>query len=262
MSGSSEGWPLVGAGGSRTGGRSRAIQPRRAGNSERHRAPGICRAGPAPRDLEDPQTGAGGPCRSWGSLGNRYERRRAAHALPIFADLVANRGRLFGMPQHYALGGEEFLLRISGSARGQAPGAVRGVCLHAALRRHRDDVKLPAYERRQRLEAWLDAFHRAEVGTPDRRSRAAGSDRYAAALQDSGRTARPVGLWHRHGHPGKCRKSLASETDFKFSTAPSAICASIAIGWPPWWAWSASGFLVIAILRPKRWRRIWAWRFS
>ena len=29
-----------------------------------------------------------------------------------------------------------------------------------------DDIKLPAYERRQRLEAWLDAFHRAESGHP------------------------------------------------------------------------------------------------
>jgi phytoene synthase len=29
-----------------------------------------------------------------------------------------------------------------------------------------DDFKLPVYERRQRLEAWLDAFHRAESGHP------------------------------------------------------------------------------------------------
>ncbi len=29
-----------------------------------------------------------------------------------------------------------------------------------------DDFKLPAYERRQRLDAWLDAFHRAESGHP------------------------------------------------------------------------------------------------
>jgi 15-cis-phytoene synthase len=29
-----------------------------------------------------------------------------------------------------------------------------------------DDVKLPAADRRQRLEAWLDAFHRAESGHP------------------------------------------------------------------------------------------------
>ena len=29
-----------------------------------------------------------------------------------------------------------------------------------------DDFKQPAYERRQRLEAWLDAFHRAESGHP------------------------------------------------------------------------------------------------
>ena len=29
-----------------------------------------------------------------------------------------------------------------------------------------DDFQLPPYERRQRLEAWLDAFHRAEAGNP------------------------------------------------------------------------------------------------
>jgi 15-cis-phytoene synthase len=29
-----------------------------------------------------------------------------------------------------------------------------------------DDFKVPAYERRQRLEAWLDGFHRAESGHP------------------------------------------------------------------------------------------------
>ena len=29
-----------------------------------------------------------------------------------------------------------------------------------------DDFKIPSYERRQRLEAWLDAFHRAESGHP------------------------------------------------------------------------------------------------
>lgn len=29
-----------------------------------------------------------------------------------------------------------------------------------------DDTKLPSYERRQRLEAWLEAFHRAESGHP------------------------------------------------------------------------------------------------
>ncbi len=29
-----------------------------------------------------------------------------------------------------------------------------------------DDLTLPAYERRQRLDAWLDAFHRSEAGHP------------------------------------------------------------------------------------------------
>ena len=66
-----------------------------------------------------------------------------------------------------------------------------------------DDVKLPAYERRQRLEAWLDAFHRAESGHPT-------DDPVLLALTDTqrrfkspGRAARSVGLWHRHGYPGR-----------------------------------------------------------
>ncbi len=29
-----------------------------------------------------------------------------------------------------------------------------------------DDINLPAYERRQRLEAWMEAFHRSEAGHP------------------------------------------------------------------------------------------------
>ena len=53
-----------GTGGSRTRHRHRTVQPRRTGNSERHRTPGICRVGPAPGHLQDPQTGAGGSSRA------------------------------------------------------------------------------------------------------------------------------------------------------------------------------------------------------
>ena len=73
----------------------------------------------------------------WSERGVGYERRRAAHALAIFADLVATRGGLFRMPQHHPRRGQEFLLRLPGPAPGQAPGVVRGVRLHAPLRRHR-----------------------------------------------------------------------------------------------------------------------------
>src|SRR6266478_2732623 len=67
----------------------------------------------------------------WGSC---YERRGAADAISVFPELLANCRGLFGVPQYYALGGKEFLLRLSGSAHGQTPGSVRGVRLHAALR--------------------------------------------------------------------------------------------------------------------------------
>ena len=56
-----------------------------------------------------------------------------------------------------------------------------------------------------------------------------------------GRTARPVGLWHRHGYPGRCRSRFdLRQTNPGASTAPSAICVSIAIAWPRWSAWFAS----------------------
>src|ERR1700730_2935948 len=69
------------------------------------------------------------PC--WGSS---YEHGRAADAFPVFAEPLANRGGLLGMPQHYAVGSKEFLLRLSGSAPGQAAGALRRVRLYAEVR--------------------------------------------------------------------------------------------------------------------------------
>ncbi len=51
-----------------------------------------------------------------------------------------------------------------------------------------DDFNLPAFERRQRLEAWLDAFHRAESGHPT-------DDPVLLALTDTQRRYKiPVGL--------------------------------------------------------------------
>ena len=98
--------------------------------------------------------------------GWEYERRRATHALSIFADGVANRGRVFGMPQHYALGGQEFLLRLSGLAYGQAPGVVRGICLHAALRRHRRRHQASGLGKTATARCLAGCFSSREAGHP------------------------------------------------------------------------------------------------
>ena len=52
---------------------------------------------------------------------------------PFCAHRIAAGGGLLGVPQHHAFGSQEFLLRLSGAAAAQASGAVRGLCLHAAL---------------------------------------------------------------------------------------------------------------------------------
>ena len=85
---------------------------------------------------------------------------------PFSPTLVANRGRLFRCRSITRTAAKNFYYAFLVLPRRQAPGAVRGVCLHAALRRHCRRHQAPAYERRQRLEAWLDAFHRAEAGHP------------------------------------------------------------------------------------------------
>ena len=50
------------------------------------------------------------------------------------------------------------------------PPSARLLCAVYAFMRRCDDIsddgKLPAYERRQKLEAWLDAFHHAQSGHP------------------------------------------------------------------------------------------------
>src|SRR5882757_4269226 len=50
------------------------------------------------------------------------------------------------------------------------PAKRQALCAVYAFMRRCDDIsddgKLPAYERRQKLEAWLDAFHNAQAGRP------------------------------------------------------------------------------------------------
>ena len=108
-----------------------------------------------------------------------------------------------------------------------------------------DDFNQPSYERRQRLEAWLDAFHRAESGHPT-------DDPVLLALTDTQRRFKvPVELLDQLAYgtgmdiQDRRQPSAAGQPSPRCFTAPSAICVFIAIGWPRWSVWSAFGYLVM-----------------
>ena len=122
-----------------------------------------------------------------------------------------------------------------------------------------DDVKMPAYERRQKLEAWIDAFHHSQSGHPT-------DDPVLLALTDTQRRYKiPVELLDQlaygtgmdipedAGGAGKAARSLSKH---------SAICGSIAIALPRSWDWSASASSAIAMRRRNRWRKISDWPFN
>ncbi len=89
-----------------------------------------------------------------------------------------------------------------------------------------DDAKVPAYERRQKLEAWLDAFHHAQSGSPT-------DDPVLLALTDTQR---------RYKIPIEFIGHLE-------------ICVFIVTGSLRWWDWYASGSSVIGMRRRNRWRK-------
>ena len=72
-----------------------------------------------------------------------------------------------GVQRHRARSRQEFLLRISGPAKTQAPCSVCGVRLHAALRR--SSPTIPASRRASAAPGWRHgwiAFHHAQAGKP------------------------------------------------------------------------------------------------
>src|SRR5713101_1119328 len=99
--------------------------------------------------------------------GNCYERRGAADAISVFSELLANCRGLFGVPQYCALGGKEFLLCLSGVAFSQAPGSLRGVRLHAALRRHQRRWQLAALRTTPETRGVARLLSQCPIGSPD-----------------------------------------------------------------------------------------------
>ena len=122
-------------------------------------------------------------------------------------------------------------------------------------------ASLPAYERRQKLEAWLDAFHRAQAGQPT-------DDPVLLALTDTQRRFKiPVELLDQlaYGTGMDIQEDagvIGSQRRFRFFTGRLEICASIVIALLRWWDWCASAYLAIGMRRRNRWRKIWDWRFN
>ena len=143
----------------------RIIQSRRTGDSECDRAAGICRAGTASGNFENPQTGAGSSRGAGEAL-----MSAAVQPMPcaVFSEPVANRRCLLGVPQHHRSAAKNFYYAFPGSAAAKR----QALCAVYAFMRRCDDIsddgKLLPYERRRKLEAWLDALHRRPIGPADR----------------------------------------------------------------------------------------------
>ena len=137
--------------------------------------------------------------------------RRASHGTGTAARLPprAARAGLFGLQRHHPHGGQEFLLRLPGSARRKREALY---AVYAFMRRCddiTDDSTLSFAERRQKLDNWLDALHRAQQGHPT-------DDAILLALTDAQRRyrnprwpARRTRPRHRHGYR-RCRSTVQS----------------------------------------------------
>jgi hypothetical protein len=130
-------------------------------------------------------------CSGKARLGAQPEVSAGTQQVPIpWTPRTASTGHgVFRVQGHHAHRGQEFLLRVPGSAAPQARSPLRRLCVHAPLRRHRrrPDAK-PARKRRQKLDIWLDALHRAQQGEPT-------DDAILLALTDAQRRfAIPAGL--------------------------------------------------------------------
>src|SRR5271165_74468 len=151
------------AGGPRTGGRSRSIQPWRTGNPERHRAPGIRRARPAPRYLEDSEAGAGGPRSAGEALMSTAVQPMPSPFSPTASQIAVAYSVCRSITRSAAKNFYYAFLVLPAAKR-------QALCAVYAFMRRCDDIaddeSLSQYDRRQKLTAWLDAFHRAQSGHP------------------------------------------------------------------------------------------------
>ena len=126
-----------------------------------------------------------------------------------------------------------------------------------------DDVNLFPHERRQKLEAWLEALHRVQSGQSS-------DDPVLLALNDTQRRFKiPPELLDQLAYgtgmdipENGSQNPSGAEGYSRFFITRLPIFACIATGWLRLWDWSASGYSATGIRRQNRWRRTWAWRSS
>src|SRR6266481_2737229 len=169
----------------------RAIQPRRAGNSERNRAPRLCCAGQASRNLKSPAAGSGRPCRVGEAAGEAKTKMSTAvgNAPAQFVPTASQLDMAYSVCRSIARSAAKnfyYGFVVLPRRKRNALSAV-----YAFMRRCddiADDNTLSLNDRHSKLADWLDRVHRALAAQPT-------DDPVLLALTDAQRTYQmPVGL--------------------------------------------------------------------
>ena len=237
------GLPLIEKVDASLGRRSRTLQPRWPGNSQRHRAPALRRARPSPCDLQAAQTGAGGArC-----AGKVVAKIMSAGTQPVLAPWSPAPAQLTmaysvcrGITRANAKNFYYAFLVLPKRKR-------QALCAVYAFMRRCDDIAddptLSFEERRQKLDTWLDALHRVQQGQPS-------DDPILLALNDAQRRYTiPAGLLDELAmgtamdvvdlaadSPGMSSlRRMLQRRSSPFSTKPSKISSFIATASPRSW---------------------------
>src|ERR1017187_10521423 len=194
-----------------TGHRHRTLQPRRAGNSERGRAPKLRCAGPPSRHLQDPQTGAGRSRRA----GQTAMSTAVGNAPVEFAPTASQLDMAYSVCRHIARSAAKnfyYGFMVLPLRKRNALSAV-----YAFMRRCddiADDTALSPDDRQNKLAEWLDKVHRALAAQPT-------DDAVLLALTDAQRTYQiPIGLLDQ--------LAFGTAADLDHGAEPSAAASLVA----------------------------------
>src|SRR6267378_3114600 len=173
--------------------RRRTLQPRRTGNSERDRAPKLCCAGQASRDLESPEVGTGRACRAGEAVGEPTGEATLSTAVgnapAQFAPTASQLDMAYSVCRSIARSAAKnfyYGFVVLPQRKRNALSAV-----YAFMRRCddiADDNTLSPDDRHNKMAEWLDKVHRALAAQPT-------DDPVLLALTDAQRTYQiPIGL--------------------------------------------------------------------
>src|SRR6202051_1002781 len=145
---------------------SRTLQPRRPGNSQRHRAPALRRPRPPSRNLQAAQTGAGRARRAGTGIGDPMSAGTQPILIP-WSPAPAQLHMAYSVCRGITRANAKnfyYAFLVLPKRKRQALCAV-----YAFMRRCddiADDAVLSIEERRYKLDVWLDALHRVQQGEP------------------------------------------------------------------------------------------------